>query len=380
MSAPDFTELIKRQEELDAELAPYLNEADMGWQVVQHPLVFAVPYMRGMNAYYNEQLRQKKIALERALQERNWGSYIYLHERPYRIHAFLDLIVEMEDDEYWKNLGDIWSDSENLWQMRAIIPTLLNSKRPGKENLMSLQEREFYKTLPEEFIIYRGHQTINRSGWSWSLSHLTARWFARRLTEEGNAHVAVAICQKKDIHAVVLSRNEFEVIVDPEKLKIREMPRLKRPAFLTKLLDHAKANFVLNLNRGLSLHGPEHWEKVEKNAIELCKITPGSDELVCRMFAILHDFRREDENRDPQHGRRAAAWIEQDDSIKNKLTSEQFKKLLYAVARHNDGEIHDDPTIGICWDADRLDLPRVGVAPDPKRLSTEAARSLIWRV
>ena len=40
---------------------------------------------------------------------------------------------------------------------------------------------------------------------------------------------------------------------------------------------------------------------------------------------------------------------------------------------HTDGTISDDPTIGCCWDADRLDLPRVGMQPDPALLSTEAA-------
>ena len=38
-------------------------------------------------------------------------------------------------------------------------------------------------------------------------------------------------------------------------------------------------------------------------------------------------------------------------------------------------EFSDDPIIGTCWDADRLDLGRVGVKPNPKLLSTERARS-----
>jgi hypothetical protein len=42
---------------------------------------------------------------------------------------------------------------------------------------------------------------------------------------------------------------------------------------------------------------------------------------------------------------------------------------------HTDGHITDDPLVGACWDADRLDLPRVGIAPDPRYLSTQAGRS-----
>jgi hypothetical protein len=33
-----------------------------------------------------------------------------------------------------------------------------------------------------------------------------------------------------------------------------------------------------------------------------------------------------------------------------------------------------DPTVGVCFDADRLDLGRVGIEPDPELMSTEAGR------
>jgi uncharacterized protein len=36
--------------------------------------------------------------------------------------------------------------------------------------------------------------------------------------------------------------------------------------------------------------------------------------------------------------------------------------------------VSEHPTIGTCWDADRLDLGRVGARPDPKYMSTEARK------
>jgi uncharacterized protein len=50
--------------------------------------------------------------------------------------------------------------------------------------------------------------------------------------------------------------------------------------------------------------------------------------------------------------------------------------LCEACTYHADGQVSDDPTIGVCWDADRLDLPRVGIGIDRKYLSTAAARSI----
>jgi hypothetical protein len=51
--------------------------------------------------------------------------------------------------------------------------------------------------------------------------------------------------------------------------------------------------------------------------------------------------------------------------------------LRDAVALHNDGETSLDPAIGVCWDADRLCLPRVGIAPDSTLLSTRSGRKSV---
>jgi uncharacterized protein len=48
--------------------------------------------------------------------------------------------------------------------------------------------------------------------------------------------------------------------------------------------------------------------------------------------------------------------------------------LEIALAEHTDGKRTDDPTIGACWDADRLNLWRLGRKPLPRLLSTAAGR------
>ena len=48
--------------------------------------------------------------------------------------------------------------------------------------------------------------------------------------------------------------------------------------------------------------------------------------------------------------------------------------LVHACEFHSDGLTEADATIQACWDADRLDLGRVGIRPDPRRLCTAAAR------
>jgi hypothetical protein len=55
-------------------------------------------------------------------------------------------------------------------------------------------------------------------------------------------------------------------------------------------------------------------------------------------------------------------------------------RTVAAFAPHGGSHIHGQQhwqTVGACWDADRLHLWRIGVAPDPARLSTAAGRARI---
>ena len=49
--------------------------------------------------------------------------------------------------------------------------------------------------------------------------------------------------------------------------------------------------------------------------------------------------------------------------------------LTEALTYHSDGYTEGNITVQVCWDADRLDLGRVGIRPDPDRLCTNTAKS-----
>ncbi|HNW92899.1 MAG TPA: hypothetical protein PKM88_08325 [bacterium] len=134
----------------------------------------------------------------------------------------------------------------------------------------------------------------------------------------------------------------------------------------------ALAIFGLGLN---SVHGPDHWRRVDECACRLAPAT-GADLTVCRLFALGHDVCRNDDGEDRDHGRRAAAWLRTLAMLQGALDARQIEQLLAAVAGHTDGTVTGDPTIGTCWDADRLDLGRVGIIPAPQFMSTAAGKML----
>ena len=119
---------------------------------------------------------------------------------------------------------------------------------------------------------------------------------------------------------------------------------------------------------------PGHWLRVLENGRTLAAATPGADPALVELFALLHDSRRLDEDGDRGHGERAAAYV-RDSRGEGMLDlgSERVALLAAACARHEMGEVSADPTIGCCWDADRLELARLGRRPIARLLSTAAA-------
>lgn len=129
-----------------------------------------------------------------------------------------------------------------------------------------------------------------------------------------------------------------------------------------------------------SLHGPDHWARVEKHGVRLAAATEGADLLVVRLFAVFHDSERMNESIDPDHGHRAARLVKQRHGEWFRVSAPQLSLLRAACRYHADGDVSDDPTIGCCWDADRLDLPRVGIEPHRDFMSTETGKNLArWR-
>ncbi len=107
--------------------------------------------------------------------------------------------------------------------------------------------------------------------------------------------------------------------------------RQRATAIVHKALAVVRPQFRLHLRHGI--HGLPHWSRVWYHGRQLAS-EEGVDPAILAWFAFLHDSQRHDDGRDAGHGARAAD---------------------FAVA-------------------DRLDLWRVGIPPDPRRMCTERAR------
>jgi uncharacterized protein len=136
------------------------------------------------------------------------------------------------------------------------------------------------------------------------------------------------------------------------------------------LIDAIRADFSVNWH---GIHGVSHWVRVRDNGLRLARLTGASTDVV-QLFAFLHDSRRHDDGFDRGHGWRAAEFVRSLPPSLIKLADADFEQLVFAIEYHSEGLVEGDVTVQTCWDADRLDLGRIGFRPDPKYLCTPAAK------
>jgi uncharacterized protein len=148
-----------------------------------------------------------------------------------------------------------------------------------------------------------------------------------------------------------------------------------------EILEGYTAVVVHEILKGYTLpirgpHGVVHWARVLENGLRLASATGANPEVVT-LFALFHDSRRVNEYHNEGHGLRGGEYARALRGSLIHLRDSEFELLFEACRLHTDGKTQGELTVAICWDADRLDLGRVGIIPQPERLCTDAARELL---
>lgn len=164
---------------------------------------------------WREQVGQQIREAETALQ------LFIMVTKPYRMGFLKYAIPSLSEQDAAKLLIWAWTSSEspnsdpNL--SKAKMLELFCSIDPAK--LMDEEEFKQFQELDDIVTIYRGvtsHNAKRVKALSWTLDPHTAEWFAHRFGEQGTVYQAQI--RKEHIHALLLGRNESEVIVEPKHL------------------------------------------------------------------------------------------------------------------------------------------------------------------
>ena len=136
------------------------------------------------------------------------------------------------------------------------------------------------------------------------------------------------------------------------------------------LIKEIRKQFRLNW---FGVHGIAHFQRVRGNGLRLAEETIVKTTVV-ELFAFLHDAGRYNEHKDDLHGPRAAKIVRSLQGLFFDLSPDDLDTLAYTCEFHTNGFLEGDITVLTCWDADRLDIGRVGIKPIAEKLCTEAAK------
>lgn len=159
---------------------------------------------------------------------------------------------------------------------------------------------------------------------------------------------------------------------DPASRSLRWLPvRLAVPDFAALVRAVVRAS----TSKGSTVHGVRHWKQTMWASCRLLAEEPRADPAVALVFGLVHDCLRVLEAADPEHGLRAARLvIELVREHLLDLSDDQLEMVKAACEHHSESLWTSNPTVGICWDADRVGLWRLGLRPEPTGMSLARMR------
>ncbi|MES2795439.1 MAG: hypothetical protein V4683_05705 [Bacteroidota bacterium] len=138
-----------------------------------------------------------------------------------RFQTFLGLIPMLKGSLYWYALRSSYVSSDNLFKFSGIIKSCFLKDELQKKSLMTIEERNYLKLLPDLLTIYRGMTIIElrykNFGCSWTLKKEKAEFYAFNYwrnfsTRKKEKIVHEITINKSDVIAFFNGSNEFEII------------------------------------------------------------------------------------------------------------------------------------------------------------------------
>jgi hypothetical protein len=195
------------------------------FSVLQHPLVVGI-YAAPMAKHYNEALKHKQEVIKEAIEKKDIETYVFTHERPFRVIALTEGIAMMGLENTQK-LAELvvtaWTDCE--WPYAARDNWLMLFLRHVRGSHVQF---EAAKKTPKT--LYRG---VNRGegrrlGMSWTTDRDKAIWFAKRNAAFFDRRPVLYTVNpfKEDILAAYDDRGEDEFILDPRSLHMNRQLKI----------------------------------------------------------------------------------------------------------------------------------------------------------
>lgn len=212
-------------EDLEPELFTEIKKGRHNEKYIHHPLLVTRTYFSDLNAQYNRVFRLRRKSLAAAHESKNWKVAVSIHERPFRMSAFVSYADEMGDEEYWSTIRDLWLDPRVHMSGRDRWPALLASKRSGREHLMLGPDMDLYDSLVDPVRVYRGTSETRKPGISWTLDQDVAHRYARKAAASDRETKMVLIGEVYKCDIIATFARDSEILSNA----VREVGALSPP-------------------------------------------------------------------------------------------------------------------------------------------------------
>jgi hypothetical protein len=202
--------------QLHPDLQPYLKDGGL-----HHPLVHLEYDIPALYQRVNQLYEYKKRTISHPEPPNEWDLYLPHLSESDRYVQFIINEVRRQDPEYFRIIGQIWTDFETLGQLSCFLEMVLGLEafdpwgEPLSTNVVYMMteiERQKLSQLPDEFTVYRGHDSRLLKGMSWTLERDIALQYAIG-RNGGDRQISTGIVSKKSVIAFIDRWSESEIIV-----------------------------------------------------------------------------------------------------------------------------------------------------------------------
>ncbi len=209
----------QKVEPLREDLRHYLEETPHG-RYMHHPFCCSPVTDLDRCALIHHQIDERIAKADAYFEAQDWEGYINAIERPFQPEWFAKDAHLLTDDRYWAVLAGVYRLQKFTIGVRDLFDELFRSTRPGRENLMTKEERAIFARLPKRLRVYRGYSgdDLYEDGIAWTLDRRQAVWYANCHRKDDDPMVASGTVNKADVWACF---DNGDILLPPEAVKNR---------------------------------------------------------------------------------------------------------------------------------------------------------------
>lgn len=214
-----WEQLRTKYEPLRQDLRHYLEETKRGY-CIRHPFCNEPILDLEYCATIHEQIDRRSAQADACFVAGDYEGYLKCIDVTFQPEYLAKDAWVYTDAQYWTLLGMAYGSQKFTIQNRDLFDELFRAERPGREHLMTDQERAILARLPKRVRVYRGYSgdDLYADGIAWTLDREQAIWYANWHRSDDDPMIASGTVSRDDIWAY---QEGGDILLPPETVKKR---------------------------------------------------------------------------------------------------------------------------------------------------------------